>query len=199
MHSQSIVTELMKHSNLLDYLTKGGGQHFKLSKLLKKIGAQVANGMAYLESQHYIHRDLAARNVLVREGNIVKIGGFALARQVVGDCYLARGENLAIKWTAPEAALFNQFTIKSDVWSYGVFLMELVTHGAIPYSGMTNGEVLAQVEQGYRMPPPPGCPDPVYQIMLECWKTNPEERPTFEYLKHQLKDHTFYQQLKDFR
>ena len=187
-----IVTELMKHGNLLDYLTKGEGQHFKLSKLIKKIGAQVANGMAYLESQHYIHRDLAARNVLVGEGNIVKIGGFALARQVVGDYYLARGENLPVKWTAPEATLFNQFTIKSDVWSYGVFLTELVTHGGIPYSGMTNDKVLAQVEQGYRMPPPHGCPDLVYQIMLDCWKTNPEERPTFEHLKHQLKDHIFY-------
>ena len=193
-----IVTELMKQ-NLLDYLTKGEGQHLKLPKLIKKIGAQVANGMAYLESQHYIHRDLAARNVLVGEGNIVKIGGFALARQVVGDYYLARGENLPIKWTAPEAVLYNQFTIKSDVWSYGVFLMELVTHGHVPYLGMTNGEVLAQLEQGYRMPPPPGCPDLIYQMMLECWKINPEERPTFEHLKHQLKDHVFYQQLKNFK
>ena len=139
-----IVTELMKQ-NLLDYLTKGEGQHLKLPKLMKKIGAQVVNGMVYLESQHYIHRDLAARNVLVGEGNIVKIGGFALARQVVGDYYLARGENLPIKWTAPEAVFYNQFTIKSDVWSYGVFLMELVTHGHVPYPVMTNGEVLAQL------------------------------------------------------
>ena len=104
-----------------------------------------------------------------------------------------------MRWTPPEAALFNQFSIKSDVWSYGVFLTELVTHGNVPYPGMTNGEVLARVEQGYRMPPPPGCPDSLYQIMLNCWKTTPEEQPTFEYLKHQLKDHIFYQQLKDFR
>ena len=184
-----IITEFMKHGTLLDYLSKGEGQHLKIPELID-IGAQVANGMAYLESQHYIHRDLAARNVLVGEGNIVKVGDFGLARLIVDDEYSAReGAKFPIRWTAPEAALFNQFTIKSDIWSYGVFLMELVTRGRIPYPGMTNGEVLARVEQGYRMPPPPGCPDPLYQIMLDCWKTDPEERPTFEYLKYQLEDY----------
>ena len=193
-----IVTELMKHGSLLDYLSKGEGQHLKVPQLIKKIAAQVANGMAYLESQHCIHRDLAARNVLVGEGNIVKIGSFGLARFLVDDHYLEREENLPVKWTAPEAALFKRFAIKSDVWSFGVFLAELVTYGHEPYPEMTNGEVLARVEQGYRMPQPPGCPDPLYQIMLDCWKAIPKERPTFEYLKNQLKDHTFHQQLKDF-
>ena len=193
-----IVTELMKHGNLLDYLTKGEGQHLKLLKLIKKIAAQIANGMAYLESQRCVHRDLGARNILVGEGNIVKIGGFGLACFLVDDDhYLAREEHLPVKWTAPEAALFNRFTIKSDVWSFGVFLTELVTHGREPYPEITAGEVIARVERGYRMPQPPGCPDPLYQIILNCWKANPKERPTFEYLKNQLKDYTFYQQLKE--
>lgn len=49
------------------------------------MAAQIAAGMAYLESQNYIHRDLAARNVLVAENNIVKIADFGLARYV---CYV---------------------------------------------------------------------------------------------------------------
>ena len=184
-----IVTELMKHGNLLDYLTKGEGQHLKLPELID-IGAQIANGMAYLESQHYIHRDLAARNVLIGEGNVVKIGGFGLARPLVDDHYLKKGsEKIPSRWTAPEALRLGQFTIKSDVWSYGVFLTELVTHGCKPYLGMIIGEFLAQLEQGYRISQPPGCPDPLYQIILECWKSKPEERPNFEYLKHQLVDY----------
>ena len=185
-----IVTELMKHDNLLDYLTKGEGQHLKLSELID-IGAQVANGMAYLESQNYIHRDVIAWNILVGEGNIVKIGGFDLARLLVDGKYSAReGEMFPVRWTAPEAIMLNKFTIKSDVWSYGVFLTELVTHGRVPYPGMTNDEVMAQIKQSYRMPRPPGCPDLLYQIILTCWKTKPEERPTFEFLKYQLEDYS---------
>nr|AAT67598.1 Src tyrosine kinase 3 [Suberites domuncula] len=184
-----IVTELMKNGSLLDYLQKGEGRHLKLPELVD-VSAQVASGMAFLEAQHYIHRDLAARNVLVGEGNIVKVADFGLARCIVDDEYTAReGAKFPIKWTAPEAALFNRFSIKSDVWSFGIFLVELITHGRVPYPGMTNGEVLAKVEQGYRMPPPPGCPDPLYQIMMDCWKQDPEERPTFEYLKYHLEDY----------
>lgn len=46
------------------------------------MAAQIAAGMAYLESQNYIHRDLAARNVLVADANIVKIADFGLARLI---------------------------------------------------------------------------------------------------------------------
>ena len=185
-----IVTELMKHGSLLDYLTKGEGQHLKLPELID-IGAQVANGMAYLESQHYIHRNLCARNVLVGEGNIVKIGNFDLARLLVYGVFTpGQEEKYPLKWTDPGAINRRQFIIKSDVWSFGVFLTELVTHGHEPYPGMTDDEALAQVKQGYRMPQPPGCLSSLYRIMLECWKTDPMERPTFEYLKFLLDDYS---------
>ena len=85
--------------------------------------------MAYLESQHYIHNDLGARNVLVGDRNIVKIGCFHLARRLVNGRYSRQAEKFPVLWIAPEALLANSLTSKSDVWSFGVFLTELVTHG----------------------------------------------------------------------
>lgn len=46
------------------------------------------------------------------------------------------GAKFPIKWTAPEAALYGKFTIKSDVWSFGILLTELITKGRVPYPGI---------------------------------------------------------------
>ena len=186
-----IVTELMKNGILQDYLQKGEGQHMKLPELID-VAAQVASGMAYLEECHYIHRNLGAHNVMVGEGNIVKIANFRMARVTINDDYIPElEEKLRIKWTAPEALLYDHFSIKSDVWSYGIFLWELITYGQAPYSGMNITETRTKVKQGYRMSQPPDCPDSLYQIMRDCWKENPEERPAFEYLKYHLLKHVW--------
>ena len=129
-----IITELMKNGSLLEHL-QGKGRTLKMPQLID-MSAQIASGMAYLESQNYIHRDLAARNVLVGDNNIVKIADFGLARLIKEDEYEARvGARFPIKWTAPEAANYSKFSIKSDVWSFGILLTELVTYGRIPYPG----------------------------------------------------------------
>lgn len=58
-------------------------------------------------------------------------------RLIKEDEYEARvGARFPIKWTAPEAANYSKFSIKSDVWSFGILLTELVTYGRIPYPGM---------------------------------------------------------------
>ncbi len=135
-----IITELMKNGSLLDYL-RGTGRNLLLNQLVY-INAQVAQGMSFLESKNFIHRDLAARNVLVSDNNIVKIADFGLSRCIEDEIYVAHvGAKFPIKWTAPEACTLNRFSTKSDVWSFGVLMYEVVTYGRMPYAGMTNPEV----------------------------------------------------------
>ena len=75
-----IVTELMTHGSLLDYL-HDNGQKLDIEQLLD-MSAQVAAGMAFLELQCYVHGDLAARNILVGDNMICKVADFGLARVI---------------------------------------------------------------------------------------------------------------------
>lgn len=136
-----IVTELMTRGSLLEFLQGSGRSMLDDSKMID-IAGQVAEGMAFLESHGFVHRDLAARNVLVSQEMVVKIADFGLSRVLEEDIYEAHeGARFPIKWTAPEACLQNKFSIKSDVWSFGILLTEITTMGRIPYPGMTNAEV----------------------------------------------------------
>lgn len=183
-----IVTELMRNGCLLDYLQTKNGKMLTI-RMLVHMAEQVAEGMKFLETKKYVHRDLAARNILVGDRNIVKIADFGLARLIKDNEYEAHaGARFPIKWTAPEAATHNKFTTKSDVWSFGVLLTELVTYGRVPYPGMTNSEVLQQVEKGMRMTHEsmPNCPKALYDIMMECWHKDPAKRLTFEALHWKL-------------
>uniref|UniRef100_A0A2K5YPY2 Tyrosine-protein kinase n=1 Tax=Mandrillus leucophaeus TaxID=9568 RepID=A0A2K5YPY2_MANLE len=125
------------------YMSKGrDGKYLKLLQMVD-MAAQIADGMAYIERMNYIHRDLRAANILVGENLVGKIADFGLARLIEDNEYTARqGAEFPIKWTAPEAALYGGFTIKSDVWSLGILQTELVTKGRVPYPGMVNREVL---------------------------------------------------------
>ena len=177
-----IVTELMKCS-LLGCL-QGEGRSLKLPQLVD-MSAQVAAGMAFLEEQNGIHRDLAARNIFVGEHFICKVANFSPACIMNDeDCI---GEKF--KWTAPEAALYNSFTIKSDVWSFGIVLWEIITYGRTPYPNLNGRQVIIEAtERGYHMHRPRYCPSKLYNIMLNCWHKKPENRPTFETLKWQLEE-----------
>uniref|UniRef100_A0A8C7JRJ9 Tyrosine-protein kinase n=1 Tax=Oncorhynchus kisutch TaxID=8019 RepID=A0A8C7JRJ9_ONCKI len=183
-----IITEYMEKGSLLDFLKSDEGNRVQLPKLID-FSAQIAEGMAYIEQRNYIHRDLRAANILVSKALVCKIADFGLARIIEDNEYTAReGAKFPIKWTAPEAINYGSFTIKSDVWSFGILLTEIISYGRTPYPGMTNPEVIRSLERGYRMQRTDSCPQELYDVMLECWKNKPEDRPTFEYLQSVLED-----------
>ncbi|XP_038606420.1 tyrosine-protein kinase Srms [Tachyglossus aculeatus] len=181
-----IVTELMRKGNLQNYLNSPEGKTLSLIHLMS-IACQVVEGMTYLEEKHIVHRDLAARNILVGDDLTCKIADFGLARLLKDDIYsTSSSTKIPVKWTAPEAANYRIYSQKSDVWSFGILLYEVFTFGQCPYEGMTNQETIHQITRGYRLPRPNTCSPEVYVIMLECWKANAEERPTFFALREKL-------------
>ncbi|KAM8829716.1 protein-tyrosine kinase 6-like [Synchiropus picturatus] len=189
-----IITELMEKGSLLNFLRSSEGQQQDIMSIID-MGAQVADGMAYLEEHNSIHRDLAARNVLVGEDLICKVADFGLARVIKEPFYVTEERKIPFKWSAPEAISHGKFSVKSDVWSFGVLLYELITYGGIPYPAFTNQETYQQVIKGYRMPRPENCPNFLHQIMLQCWSAEPGARPDFRNVKTDL-DNSYEMELE---
>ena len=181
-----IIAELMKYGSLLEYV-KNESSSLKLPQLID-MGAQVADGMAYLEENKCLHRDLAARNVYITVNLICKVAGFSITRASETACVSHNRGMSPVKWTALEALIHGRFTIKSDVWSFGIFLFELITYGRAPYADMNNAQVIEELQNGYCLPCPVNCPEQLYEMMTECWNSNADCRPTFESLLWKLEN-----------
>lgn len=171
------ITECLTCGNLLDYLRQEG-KSMRLTQLLKN-AAQIADGMAYLEAQNYVHGNLAAQNILRMEDQICKVADYGIIPLALEDRKNRSKVSWPDKWMAPETVVHEVFTTKSDVWSYGIVLYEIITYGKIPYPAMTNKEVIERVSDGYRLPCPPACPRKLHNIMLSCWNINADDRPAF--------------------
>ncbi|XP_038826097.1 BDNF/NT-3 growth factors receptor-like [Salvelinus namaycush] len=179
-----MVFEYMKHGDLNKFLRSHGpdavlmadGQHSLMVELTQSqmllIAQQIAAGMVYLASQHFVHRDLATRNCLVGENLLVKIGDFGMSRDVYSTDYYRVGGHtmLPIRWMPPESIMYRRFTTESDVWSLGVVLWEIFTYGKQPWYQLSNNEVIECITQGRVLQRPRSCPKEVYDLMLGCWQ-----------------------------
>jgi len=189
-----VVMEYVAKGKLQDFLRKSRAEHYygnlhgasqKLtSRDLTAFCLQVAKGMDYLSSKKVIHRDLAARNVLVTDQNICKVSDFGFSRDVmINNIYERKSEGrLPIRWMAPESLFDNIYTTKTDVWSFGILMWEIVTLGSTPYPGMSGSEVMKKVKEGTRLEKPEHCDREMYNQMYYCWDSDPKERPTFSQL-----------------
>ncbi|BFY98517.1 hypothetical protein BsWGS_01557 [Bradybaena similaris] len=156
--------------------------------ILLSYARQITIGMEYLNQHRFIHRDLACRNILVSSHTVVKISDFGLSRDVYEtNLYQpTSGRRLPYKWMPPESIFDQIFTIKSDVWSYGILLWEIVTLGGCPYPGIPNKDLFNLLKGGYRLGKPSNCSTELYNIMLSCWHPHPADRPSFTQLRKKI-------------
>jgi serine/threonine protein kinase len=101
--------------------------------------------------------------------------------------------------SAPELLSDEKATIKSDVWSFGIVVYEIIENGEVPYNFLEkNVDVVDYVLEGKRLPKSTECPEPMYKLMLQCWEADAQNRyiekqiilksrPSFKEIIHTLK------------
>uniref|UniRef100_A0A158R4X9 receptor protein-tyrosine kinase n=1 Tax=Syphacia muris TaxID=451379 RepID=A0A158R4X9_9BILA len=195
-----LIMELMEAGDLLSFLKSSRPTDILPSQLslseLVAMMVDVGRGAAYLEANRFVHKDLAARNCLISSKiapRTTKIADFGLAQTVYkGEyCRLNGEELLPLRWLAPEIIIGESdgaFTSKTDVWSFGVLLWEIMTLGQQPYFGKDQFEVRLLIREGITLEKPETCPEDIFAIIRKTWLFDPGKRPSFADLLPELEN-----------
>ena len=170
-----IVMELIEGITLKSYIEK---KELLDSKEAIGIAIQVAQGIAAAHEQHIIHRDIKPQNMIISKDGKVKVADFGIARAVSSQTVNSSAAVGSVHYISPEQARGGYCDERSDIYSFGITLYEMVT-GRVPFEGdNTVAVALAHLEDPVV---PPGDYNPqVYpgleDIILKCTKKKPDRR-----------------------
>ncbi|CAF0730770.1 unnamed protein product [Rotaria sordida] len=184
-------------------------------RFITTVGFQIAYAMMYLEKKNIVHRDLTASNVLIDSYGFIRIADFGHAihkqegKNTLERSQTTTGENrFQFRFLAPEclpetkqreitdtsiilnqADVYARFSSKSDVWSFGILLIQLMLDDPRkPYPHISNvNEIPRYVKQeGKIHPQPPGCPMDMYLILKRCWAYEAKNRISFTEIRDRM-------------
>ena len=169
-----IVMELIEGNTLKNYIEKKG---FLENKEAIGIAIQVAQGIAAAHEQHIIHRDIKPQNMIISKDGTVKVADFGIARAVSSQTMNATAVG-SVHYISPEQARGGYCDERSDIYSFGITLYEMVT-GRVPFEGdNTVAVALAHLEEAVT---PPSQLNPMVsrgleEIILKCTQKKPDRR-----------------------
>ncbi|XP_072552196.1 tyrosine-protein kinase STYK1 isoform X2 [Salminus brasiliensis] len=186
-----LLFEAITPGNLLHFLwsLRGGAsetcdqQQAFSERSVYLVAKQVASGLDYLLSEHrLVHGNVAARSMLIGSGLSVKVSGLAVAFKARQAGTVEKGEwgaKVPLKWKAPERLMRLPMTARSDVWSFGVLLYELITLGEPPFPELDPSEMFPKALANYKLKRPENCGGALHDLMKYCCMWNFKDRPAY--------------------
>lgn len=172
-----IVMELIEGITLKSYIGKKGRLEIKEAV---GIAIQVAQGIAAAHEQNIIHRDIKPQNMIISRDGKVKVADFGIARAATSQTMTVSAMG-SVHYISPEQARGGYSDTRSDIYSLGVTLYEMVT-GRVPFEGDNTVTVaLAHLEEPITRPSiyNPKVPVSLENIILKCTEKKPERRYSY--------------------
>ena len=171
-----IVMELAEGITLKEYIRKKG---YLSPKETVEISRQIASAISHAHKNHIIHRDIKPQNILVSDTGIIKVTDFGIAKATSSNTVTSTATAMgSVHYISPEQAKGRFCDEKSDIYSLGITMYEMVT-GHVPFDH-ENGVTIALMHLQNEIVPPSqireGIPDSLEKIILKCTMKKPEER-----------------------
>ncbi len=169
-----IVMELVEGITLKKYIEKKARLSYKEAV---SIAIQVSMGIEAAHSHHIIHRDIKPQNIIISKDGKVKVTDFGIAKAATSNTITSNVMG-SVHYTSPEQARGGYSDEKSDIYSLGITLFEMLT-GRVPFNGETTVAIAIKHIQE-EMPSPaefvPEIPGSVESIVLKCCQKSPNRR-----------------------
>ncbi len=169
-----IVMELVEGITLKKYIEKKARLSFKEAV---SIAIQVSMGIELAHSNHIIHRDIKPQNIIISKDGKVKVTDFGIAKAATSNTITSNVMG-SVHYTSPEQARGGYSDEKSDIYSLGITMFEMLT-GRVPFNGETTVAIAIKHIQE-ELPSPrefvPEVPGSVEAIVLKCCQKSPDRR-----------------------
>ena len=170
-----MVMELVEGITLKDYIEKKG----KISaKETVSISIQMVTGLQAAHNHHIIHRDIKPQNIIISKDGKVKVTDFGIARATTSTQTISTSVMGSVHYTSPEQARGGVVDEKSDIYSIGITMYEMVT-GHVPFDGDSTVTVALKHLQEQIVSPSEEVPDIPYSlecVIMKCTQKNPQLR-----------------------
>jgi NIMA (never in mitosis gene a)-related kinase len=174
----NIVTEYADGGDLSLEIKNQRKEYFKESQILHYF-TQICLAIKHIHGKHIMHRDLKSQNIFLTKTKLVKLGDFGISKNL--NCTWEKAKTMigTPYYLSPELVNNKQYTIKSDIWSLGVLLYEMMAL-KMPFDANSLPMLTLKIIKGNYAPPPQIYTSDLRTLVSQLLNVDPDKRPTVD-------------------